>query len=202
MNSKFFDLSKEKQDKMLNAALKVFATNGYKQASTDIIVKEAKISKGLLFHYFENKISLYEFVYEYSIRYLMMVNENAIIAKSIDFFELIRMIEKCKLRTIYRYPYMIQFLNQVDIEPMEEIKERIKGTRKIFDMHIQTILKKANYDRIPQGVDVDKLYYILKHTLDSLFILEEKTKSKTVESWYEEIDSYITLLEKITCGKV
>ena len=41
MNEKFFDLKKEKQDRMINAALKVFAINGYQKASTDDIVKEA-----------------------------------------------------------------------------------------------------------------------------------------------------------------
>ena len=51
MNSKFFDLKKEKQDRMINAALKVFAMQGYRHASTDDIVREAGISKGLLFHY-------------------------------------------------------------------------------------------------------------------------------------------------------
>jgi len=44
MNEKFFDLKKEKQDRMINAALKVFAMNGYEHASTDEIVKEAGIS--------------------------------------------------------------------------------------------------------------------------------------------------------------
>ena len=37
MNEKFFDLKKEKQDRMINAALKVFALNGYRHASTDDI---------------------------------------------------------------------------------------------------------------------------------------------------------------------
>ena len=40
MNEKFFDLKKEKQDRMINAALKVFAINGYQKASTDDIVKD------------------------------------------------------------------------------------------------------------------------------------------------------------------
>ena len=45
MNEKFFDLKKEKQDRMINAALKVFAENGFRRASTDEMVKEAGISK-------------------------------------------------------------------------------------------------------------------------------------------------------------
>ena len=58
MNEKFFDLKKEKQDRMINAALKVFALHGYRHACTDDIVKEAAISKGLLFHYFGSKLHL------------------------------------------------------------------------------------------------------------------------------------------------
>lgn len=53
--SKFLNLNPEKQDRILNAALKEFAQKGYQNASTNEIVKEAGISKGLLFHYFNNK---------------------------------------------------------------------------------------------------------------------------------------------------
>ena len=35
MNEKFFDLAREKQDRMINGAIEVFAKNGYKHASTD-----------------------------------------------------------------------------------------------------------------------------------------------------------------------
>ena len=72
MNEKFFDLKKEKQDRMINASLKVFAMNGYAHASTDDIVREAGISKGLLFHYFVSKLGLYSFIYDYSIRYVIL----------------------------------------------------------------------------------------------------------------------------------
>ena len=71
MNEKFFDLNREKQDRMINAALRIFAENGYRHASTDIIVKEAGISKGLLFHYFTSKMGLFSFLFDYSIRYML-----------------------------------------------------------------------------------------------------------------------------------
>lgn len=72
MNDKFFDLKKEKQDRIINAALKVFALNGYRHASTDDIVKTACISKGLLFHYFESKLGLYVFLFDYSSRFMLL----------------------------------------------------------------------------------------------------------------------------------
>ena len=52
MIEKFFDLSREKQDRMINGAIEVFAKNGYKHASTEDIVKPVDVSKGLWFHNF------------------------------------------------------------------------------------------------------------------------------------------------------
>ena len=45
----FFMQKKDSQDRMINAALKVFALQGYRHGSTDDIVREAAVSKGLLF---------------------------------------------------------------------------------------------------------------------------------------------------------
>mgnify|MGYP000914953748 CR=1 FL=1 len=67
MFSKFQSLKPEKQERILNAAIKEFAKKGYKNAVTDEIVKEANISKGALFHYFNNKRDLYLFLYDYSL---------------------------------------------------------------------------------------------------------------------------------------
>ena len=78
MNEKFFDLKKDKQDRIINAAIKIFATNGYRHSSTDDIVKEAGISKGLLFHYFGSKIRLYEFLYDYCVKFLTLELGNSI----------------------------------------------------------------------------------------------------------------------------
>ena len=51
MNEKFYDLKKEKQDRMINAGLRIFALNGYHHASTDEIVNifyEEGIKEGVL----------------------------------------------------------------------------------------------------------------------------------------------------------
>ena len=72
MNDRFWELKKEKQDRMINSALKVFSQYGYKHASTDEIVRGAEISKGLLFHYFESKIGLYAFLYDYATRFVTL----------------------------------------------------------------------------------------------------------------------------------
>lgn len=54
MNDKFFKLPKEKQQRIINAAYKVFSKNSYKKASMSEIAAEGGISKSLLFHFIGN----------------------------------------------------------------------------------------------------------------------------------------------------
>ncbi len=46
------------KDSLLQAALKVFATNGYHGSSVADIARQAKVSKALFYHYFDSKNDL------------------------------------------------------------------------------------------------------------------------------------------------
>lgn len=52
---RFFRLSEEKQNSIIDAALKAFGINGYKKTSVSDIAAEAGISKAMVFHYFGTK---------------------------------------------------------------------------------------------------------------------------------------------------
>lgn len=58
----FLKLPAEKQEEILRASLREFAQHGYDGASTNRIVEDARISKGVLFKYFEDKESLFMYV--------------------------------------------------------------------------------------------------------------------------------------------
>ena len=114
MNDKFWDLKKEKQDSMIGSALKVFALNGFSHASTDEIVAEASVSKGLLFHYFYSKAGLYSFLIEYCARFaLVELNSELRRQEALPFFELTRAIARAEASSMRRYPYLMLFLERV-----------------------------------------------------------------------------------------
>lgn len=60
--NQFLNLEAEKQNRIIQAAIKEFAHNTYVNASTNRIVKECGISKGSLFKYFVDKEDLYFFI--------------------------------------------------------------------------------------------------------------------------------------------
>ena len=143
MNSKFFDLKKEKQDRMINAALKVFALQGYRHGSTDDIVREAAVSKGLLFHYFDSKIGVYSFVYDYSARYMILELRTSVSSSEKDLFAVTKQIELAKMHAMKGYPYMQQFLNRAVTEDscealvsVEEKRNALRGAYESIDAQI------------------------------------------------------------------
>lgn len=171
MNEKFFDLKKEKQDRMINAALKIFAVNGYQKASTDDIVKEAGISKGLLFHYFGSKAGVYTFMYEYSSRFMTMELERAVSLREKDLFLLLKQMEEAKSVLLANYPYMQKFLlTHIDLKD-EEIQKSVAPYVDKVPQIMGEVMSRADYDRIKDEVDKDLLvrtmYYVTRGLMET-----------------------------------
>lgn len=198
MNSKFFDLAKEKQDRMINAALKVFAENGYKGASTDDIVKEAGISKGLLFHYFTNKIGLYTFVYDYSVRYMKLEMTTAVNGKETDFFEIYKQIESAKLQILKNYPYMQEFLNRAEYEDMSEALLAVEDKKNMLTEFYENMRGQIDFSVFKPEVEIDKLEKMLDLTIQGLMTEHFREGSFQPEMLYTEVLGYLDMMKKLT----
>ena len=198
MNSKFFDLAKEKQDRMINAALKVFAENGYKGASTDDIVKEAGISKGLLFHYFTNKIGLYTFVYDYSVRYMKLEMTTAVNNKETDFFEVYKQIECAKLQILKNYAYMQEFLNRAGYEDESEALLAVEDKKNMLKEFYENMRGQIDFSVFKPEVEIDKLVKMLDLTIQGLMTEHFRDDSFQPEMLYAEVLGYLDMVKKLT----
>ena len=109
INEKFYELEKEKQDKIINAAIEVFSKNDYKNAVTEEIAYKAEISKGLLFYYFKNKKTLYLFLIDNIIKIIEKRIEENKITQIKDFFDLMNYAAKIKLDLVKENPHILDF---------------------------------------------------------------------------------------------
>lgn len=200
MNGKFFDLKKEKQDRMINAALKSFALQGYLHASTDVIVKEAGISKGLLFHYFENKLGLYTFVYDYSVRY-MRLELKTVSPQEHDLFELFRQVQEAHTRAMREYPYIQQFLNRSMTEDVGEALIAVESMRNRLTDTYNCIYQKADYQHFPAGVDGKKVRTMMEWTIKGILTERILDASFQPNMLYREICGYIDMMQRLTSQK-
>ena len=194
MNEKFFDLSREKQDRMINGALEVFAKNGYKHASTDDMVKAVDVSKGLWFHYFGSKAGLYTFVYGYSVKYMILELSSAMDAQEKDYFEVVRQMEYTKMRVSKSYPYMNLFLQESANETDEEILEQTQADRKILKEKMDGILRNAELEGISEKAHRDRIKRMIRYTIEG--VQRDKMMKTQVEpeTVYKEIKNYKTLV--------
>lgn len=201
MNEKFFDLKKEKQDRMINAALKVFALNGYRHAGTDDIVREAAISKGLLFHYFGSKLGVYEFVYDYSVKYLQLELSTVVDEKETDLFVLMQQVECAKMHAMCGYPYLQQFLNRAQTENVSEALMAVEEKKQQLEETYGAIYAKADLEKYVSSENVVKLRKMLEFTIKGLMNERILEGAFQPEMLYEEILEYLHLAGKLADAK-
>lgn len=197
MNEKFFDLAREKQDRMINGAIEVFAQNGYKHASTDDMVKAVGISKGLWFHYFGSKEGIYVFTYDYCVKYMLLELSTVVDENERDYFELIRQIALTKTRVVKNYPYMTIFLEEAVYETEQDIVEKTAESRQIYDERMTALIKSAEIDHVPDKARRDRIKKLLDYSISGI-IREKIREGANADSLYREIKAYIELVKAMS----
>ncbi len=196
MNERFFELKKEKQDRMINSALKVFSQYGYRHASTDDIVKGAGISKGLLFHYFDSKIGLYAFLYDYATRFVTLELTRNV--EGNDYFELYKQIVAAKAGALAQYPYIFLFLDKAEEETdpsaLAEITERRDRYRRIKD----ALRDRADITVFSPGVDYKRVGEILDFTVRGLIQKQVPSDGFRADFFQEEACEYVDMMRNLT----
>ncbi len=101
----FLKLDEEKRERVLSAAINEFADKNYNNASMNVVVKAAGISKGALFKYFRSKAGLFGFVYKMALGrvkdYLRQVRDES---EAEDFFTRLEKVMLAGLDFIHGHP--------------------------------------------------------------------------------------------------
>ncbi len=197
MNEKFFDLKKEKQDRMINAAIRIFALNGYRHSSTDDIVVAAQISKGLLFHYFGSKIGLYEFVYDYCVRFLSFELKSAISDTETDYFNIMRASEAAKKSVLKTYPYLQMFIDRSKYEEDENALFATADQRDELQRIYDGFLNQVDSSKFKKEVDPASINTMLQSTVSNIMNEQLLGSGLNADKYYKEVIKYINMLENI-----
>ena len=203
MFSKFLNLDKEKQDRIINAAIKEFAQKGYDNASTNEIVKEAGISKGLLFHYFGNKKQMFLFLFDHC--YVLIADHfyQKIDLTETDFFTRIRQAVIIKMELLTTYPELFKFIEEAYLEDSPEVKIEVdKKIKELNDVNIGKVYEGIDFSKFRDDMDIKKVLKIITWSFKKLSE-EELFKAKLSPSHhidYEKIfleaEDYFEILMK------
>ncbi|MBQ8950222.1 MAG: TetR/AcrR family transcriptional regulator [Eubacterium sp.] len=161
MPDKIFNgLDSEKQERILDAALKEFAEYGFDNGSTNRIVKECGISKGSLFKYFENKEELYFYLIDIVSARMVEETKVEVSKMSEDLYERVIEYSVAEISWYISNPVMGRFLIGVASETGSEIGRKIMERYGAKSTDI--------YEELLKGVDMSEFHNDRKEISDIL----------------------------------
>ncbi|MCL2617851.1 MAG: TetR/AcrR family transcriptional regulator [Defluviitaleaceae bacterium] len=191
---RFLAADEGKRVRIINAAMKEFRY-GFKRASTDTIVRDAGISKGLLFHYFGTKETLYEFVVEFAVETLQK-----------DFYDMVNFGQSDIIENIWqqallrrdisdKYPYIYDFITAVHTQAKDN-SASVAFLTEVYAQVGQNMLNFA-YDRCDRtlfraDIDPRKAITLIIWGVNGLF---EEVERRMLT--HGDTDSYDVFLEEL-----
>ncbi len=201
----FFNLSKERQKRIVDAAINEFAAARFENATVSNIVKEAGIARGSFYQYFEDKKDLYLYMFqligERKIEYLSEDLKNP---QELAFFDLFRELYKSGMKFAVENPKYIQISNLLkaskDLMYKEVFQKNIEIARTIY---IGMIERDQEAGRMDKHIDPSTLANIVINMTMNIAFDDALLSSDGVfdfEAYVEEIDKVIYIFEKGITG--
>lgn len=179
MNEKFYTLSKEKQDTIINAGFKVFSDNSYKKSPVQQIADEANISKSLLFYYFKDKKELYLFLWNKCAQITYSILDKYKVENE-PFFDALERGLKIKMDMLRKYPKLGNFAIRAYYEKDETVASSIQILyHKKLEEHSNRIINNLKPEEFKEGLDLKMMYQEIYYASEGY--LYEKMKNGKID---------------------
>ena len=202
MSNRFahININNGKIQKIINSAFEVFSNNYWEKASTNLIVKQAGISRGLFYHYFKDKQELFDYLVYFSVKVVISDLDKNIDWEDSDFLNRLRQSIIVALKTFEGYPYLMDFFykyaGKMDRLSSEHQTDNIApGMRKKFYSY------NLDFSKVRNGVDIIKMMTVSQLVVSGL-INEIIKKIKlsgdkvVIDQIMNEVDIYIDFLRE------
>ncbi len=204
MNDKFKALPKEEQKRILNSAFNVFTDTPYHQASTNAIVRDAKISKGKLFYYFTDKMTLFTALIDVGMRYIKETFIDRLDLDEPDFLKRYQIIASIKQKAHQAEPYLFAFMGYVYLHEADRIEpntlEKIRHYQSVMNTQLtKDVDQRLFRDDIDAQTVMTLLTYSLKGYEQELIetIKHSHIGQTQPQTYYDDYNRFIKTLRQI-----
>jgi Transcriptional regulator len=189
----------EKQNKIIDAALNAFGSNGYKKTSAKDIAEAAGISKAMIFHYFGNKKALYLYLIQLCGETIMGEVRAKMDRNITDFFERIRIAAEIKFDVLRKRPGVLPFLSGVMNETADEVKPEVHAIiagKEASAFREQMVLEGLDTSKFKAGIDPKLIMKMLIWMSEGYFNDVTSDINPDFDAFYTEFTDCLNLLKK------
>lgn len=197
----FKNIDPEKKDRIINSALEEFSKNRFDKASTNNIVKNAGISKGLLFHYFTSKKSLYEYLKAFAMETMVKAILEEIDWEETDLLLRIKQIVLIKFKVAVRYPRLIAFTKILyEHKSIEEIKALSEPYA--ADLYSQAYHRNIDFTLFKDHIDSQRAIKMTQWVMEKLgeeWMTHFVSMNDDIDydGFTKEMDEYLKMLKEV-----
>ena len=193
-------MDSDKRVRLINSAMKEFGINQFDKASTNVIVKDAGISKGLLYHYFGTKDALFDYILEYCMQTYGHAILNGIDWQSGDIINRLKEIVRIKAELTESLPYMTVFSKVMyDGKSIEEIKTLTESY--MPDLYKRIYTENIDFSLFKKEIDPKRVIKMIELFING-FSDEKLSQMKygnyeiNVPEYMKEVNDYLELYKK------
>lgn len=162
-------LPDDKRQRVLDATIREFAENGYEKASTNAIVREAGIAKGLLFHYFGSKKGLFVFALNYAVDFYIDYFLRSLGDLPADLLDRLTSWLTLKVRMLREHPLMYQMVVATSRDMPEDVNAESASTQaRAAERLMPIFLKGIDASRLREGITPEKAMQLVMLALNGL----------------------------------
>eukprot|EP00764_Aduncisulcus_paluster_P005887 gnl/Carplike_NY0171/2026_a2729_612.p1 GENE.gnl/Carplike_NY0171/2026_a2729_612~~gnl/Carplike_NY0171/2026_a2729_612.p1 ORF type:complete len:209 (-),score=11.30 gnl/Carplike_NY0171/2026_a2729_612:218-844(-) len=188
----FFNLPKDKQQRILDVCITEFAEKTYHKASITSIVKQSKIAKGSFYQYFEDKMDIFKYILEYmSNKKLEYFAEIIPKMHEMNFFDLLKGFYVSGVAFAKDHPELTKIGNFILKTEDEAFKAEVMQESDSKSDQFMNMLIQAAIDRGEVRSDVDVAF--INHMIQSMSLSAIEYYYKRYNSIGDEDDDFIKM---------
>jgi len=181
----FFNLNQEKQKRIIECAIDEFSERSFENAKLSNIIKNANISRGSLYQYFEDKFDIYTYILEIAknekMKYISPLLANP---KEISFIDLFKEMYVSGIKFALKNPKLVKMITHL-LSTKGEIYNRVmKDTlRMAIGLYVDLIELDKQAGRIKKSINSEVLAQLVIDMTINVSINEldlDKSKPKSV----------------------
>lgn len=194
----FYNLDSEKQQRIIDAALNEFSLRSYEEANISNIIKDAKIPRGSFYQYFEDKLDLYRYIFDYiKDKKIEFLSDELNNVDDLPFLEIFRLLYQQGVKFSYAYPLFVQIgmhmINLKDDMYNELVGNGLKLAKQYYVRYLEADKLKG---RVRNDID-SNVFADIVIQLTTNIIIEGFSKEKIdLDLVISKVDNLINIFKK------